>query len=584
MLSKAIIEQKMDIAVILLARGVKGENLDVQTKKKLIHMAILMGVSSVVRKLLCSGVSLNDVLDEEGNSALHVAAKIGYACTVRLLLSIGADKFLKNKKGEIPMDVTDNEDVKHEFGCYNETGDDKQDQLFRRAAIEGKYYSLNILLELGIDVDKINEHGNTALHLAVEKGNEDIIKILVSNGATVYIQNKLGQTPLDGAISSKNENVIKVLLVEFLSFSLKNRSILKKEAFQKFVGVGEEMFHLRKHFHNISLLRYITDQGDSKLKEREELLTLLVLIDRFRYPKDLENSELRVIEQVRMGLPSSKGLRECIKSIQKHYKWGSPKLYFMRFFSIFKNIIFGWMMYLLDFGTDLKFSSDMLSNAKRNFTNELYHCKSNIEPMVDSVVLYCKEDFSSRSCYNSLKSLGRTGKGCFETEKRFDESYEWNLAGFVTLFHCFLPFVFAFIIFIVGCFKTEKIDLSNIPLPFVSKVYKTYIEWKLFLVFTIIGEERRYIEEKGKWQPKLDEYEKVITLSMAIEASLEACFQFWFQTNFLLPSVILGIIDIDGADQITDLVNFRIFSIFLSFFTFAWASFTIRYFELRYHK
>ena len=394
----------------------------------------------------------------------------------------------------------------------------------------------------------------------------------------------MGQTPLDGAISSKNENVIKVLLVEFLSFSLKNRSILKKEAFQKFVGVGEEMFHLRKHFHNISLLRYITDQGDSKLKEREELLTLLVLIDRFRYPKDLENSELRVIEQVRIGLPSSKGLRECIKSIQKHYKWGSPKLYFMRFFSIFKNIIFGWMMYLLDFGTDLKFSSDMLSNAKRNFTNELYHCKSNIEPMVDSVVLYCKEDFSSRGCYNSLKSLGRTGKGCFETEKRFDESYEWNLAGFVTLLHCFLPFVFEFIIFIVGCFTTAKIDFSNIPLPFVSKVYKTYIEWKLFLVFTVIGDERRYMEEKGKWQPKLDEYEKVITLSMAIEASLEACFQFWFQTNFLLPSVILGIIDIDGADQITDLVNFRIFSIFLSFFTFAWASFTIRYFELRYHK
>ena len=122
-----------------------------------------------------------------------------------------------------------------------------------------------------------------------------------------------------------------------------------------------------------------------------------------------------------MGLPSSKGLRECIKSVQKHYKWGSPKLYFMRFFSIFKNIIFGWMMYFLDLGTDLQFSADMLSNAKRNFTNELNHCKNNIEPMVDSVVLYCKEDFSSRSCYNSVKSLGRTGKGCFETEQRFDE-------------------------------------------------------------------------------------------------------------------------------------------------------------------
>ena len=159
MLSKAILEQKMDIAVILLARGVKGENIDIETMKKLIKMAILMGVTNVVRKLLCSGVSMNDVLDKEGNSALHVAAKIGHTYTVRLLLSIGADKFLKNKKGETPLDVTDNEDVKHEFSCYNEMGDDKQDQLFRRAAIEGKYNSLNILLELGIDVDKPNENG-----------------------------------------------------------------------------------------------------------------------------------------------------------------------------------------------------------------------------------------------------------------------------------------------------------------------------------------------------------------------------------------------------------------------------------------
>ena len=576
LLSKAIVEQKLDIAVILLARGVKGENIDVHTKEKLFHMAILMGVSHVVRKLLCLGVSMNVVLDEDGNTALHIAAKIGLLYTVRLLLSVGADKCLKNEKGETPIDVTDNEDVKNEFQAYSETGEDKQDQLFRRAAIEGKYYSLNILLELGINVDKPNENGNTALHLAVEKGNEDIIKILVSNGATVYIQNKLGQTPLDGAISSKNEKVIKILLVEFLSFSLKNRSAFKKREYQNFIGYGENMFHLRKHFHDVSLLRYITDQGDIKLKEREELLFLLVLIDKSRYPKDLENSELRVIEQVRMGLPSSKGLRECIKSVQKHYKWGSPKLYFMRFFSIFKNIIFGWIMYFLDLGTDLKFSTDMLNNAKRNFTNELDVCKYNMDPMIDNIVIFCKEDFSSKSCYNSLKSLGRTGKDCFETEQRFDNSDEWNLAGLVTLLHCFIPLVFAIFIFILGCIKTKIVDPSKIPLPFISKVYKTYIEWKLFFVFTVIGDDRRYLEEKEKWQPELEEYEKVITLSMATEASLEACFQFWFQTIFLLPSVILGIIDIDGADQITDLVNFRIFSIFLSFFTFAWASFTIR--------
>ena len=173
------------------------------------------------------------------------------------------------------------------------------------------------------------------------------------------------------------------------------------------------------------------------------------------------------------------------------------------------------------------------------------------------------------------------------------------------MIHCFTPVLCAFLIFIILCFqsntkksklvlvkKNETRDFSvskirdwviselPLPLPIVSKMYKSFIEWDLLRVCHMPdiadGNEREQIERKDKLLKMLEENEQLITLSMAIEASLEACFQFWFQTNFVLPSVILGITDIRGPNQITDLVNFRLLSILLSFFTFAWSSFAIR--------
>ena len=75
---------------------------------------------------------------------------------------------------------------------------------------------------------------------------------------------------------------------------------------------------------------------------------------------------------------------------------------------------------------------------------------------------------------------------------------------------------------------------------------------------------------------ELDKHQNIMNLALIIEASFEAGFQFWFQTIYMLPSLLVGILDIRGPNEITDIFNYRILSILVSFLTYAWASFVIR--------
>ena len=81
---------------------------------------------------------------------------------------------------------------------------------------------------------------------------------------------------------------------------------------------------------------------------------------------------------------------------------------------------------------------------------------------------------------------------------------------------------------------------------------------------------------------EISSHEHVVNLSLIIESSVESSFQFFFQTVFLWPSIILTFINANvsgagGASEITDLFNRKTFSIGLSFATFAMSFYRIRY-------
>ena len=201
---KAVNEGKLDIAVILISRGASFNQIRVQTKQKLMHMAIFMSVPHVIRKLLAKGVKL-DVMDQEGNTALHVAAKVGEPLVVGILLSIGANKRLKNKFGETPEDVAKNEDVKLEFANYDDIEDGiEKENLFEKDGNSG--YSCSGASSLSREY-KVERN-------AIDGWHQSDQNLVFDGGAHEKSKPKYGETFMLPAFARKSDSNLSKLVGE----------------------------------------------------------------------------------------------------------------------------------------------------------------------------------------------------------------------------------------------------------------------------------------------------------------------------------------------------------------------------------
>ena len=110
----------------------------------------------------------------------------------------------------------------------------------------------------------------------------------------------------------------------------------------------------------------------------------------------------------------------------------------------------------------------------------------------------------------------------------------------------------------------------------MTKFYKTMIECKSYFNNKNI-EDFDYDNRKTIFIEELEDQEQITTISMIVEACMESSFQFFFQGLFSLPTMVFSFMDIydDGMDM-TELVNWKIASIVISFLTFAFTSFNIR--------
>lgn len=110
---------------------------------------------AIVQGLLSNGADVN-VKDEDGNTALIIAAIFGHNTIAQILLANGADVNAKDNDGKTAL---------------------------MWAAFNGQTAIVRLLLSTGADVNIKDNFGKTALMKADSSGNTDIVKLLKNAGA-----------------------------------------------------------------------------------------------------------------------------------------------------------------------------------------------------------------------------------------------------------------------------------------------------------------------------------------------------------------------------------------------------------------
>ncbi|KAI4380946.1 hypothetical protein MLD38_007074 [Melastoma candidum] len=140
----------------------------------------------LLHQLLRHGSDPNEA-DNNGRTAMHIAASLGSDKCVALLLEYGGDPNIKDSEGRVPL--WDALSGKHEsvvkllteHGALLSSGDVVQ---FASSAIEQS--NLDLLREIlkhGGDLNLPNASGTTPLHMAVSEGNAEIVKFLLERNA-----------------------------------------------------------------------------------------------------------------------------------------------------------------------------------------------------------------------------------------------------------------------------------------------------------------------------------------------------------------------------------------------------------------
>ena len=164
------------------------------------------------------GVNLVDLTT--GDTPLHIACQLGNKDIALLLIQGGANPTLKNKNGQTPFELVENETLKANlqdqynltlalFQAVQNNSLPEVKQILDRLSPN----KISILVNSRTNPASAGE-GETPLHIAVKNANREMVKFLLDNGADVNVGDKYEATPLHFACRN-GDGYIARMLVEF---------------------------------------------------------------------------------------------------------------------------------------------------------------------------------------------------------------------------------------------------------------------------------------------------------------------------------------------------------------------------------
>jgi len=170
---------------------------------------------------------INDVIDNDGNSILHLIGMDGNTKFLEILEDYAPKLNLKNNQEYTPLELSifngQSEFAKRliESGADVNTSHEGYSLIHACSACNLPEL-LDQLLSKGLGVDDFDENGSgrTPLMWAVQEGNIDIVKILISKGANINARNE-SETPLHLASSEGHLNIVKLLIENGVDISVR---------------------------------------------------------------------------------------------------------------------------------------------------------------------------------------------------------------------------------------------------------------------------------------------------------------------------------------------------------------------------
>ncbi|EAY02571.1 ankyrin repeat protein, putative [Trichomonas vaginalis G3] len=150
----------------------------------------IFNIPSLFEYFLSHGANINEK-DEDGETALHLAAQHNSKETAELLLSHGANINEKDEDGETALHLATNEN-------YPEIAE--------------------VLLSHGANINEKNKYGKTALHLAAQHNSKEAVEVLLSHDANINEKTEDGETALHIATKYNTKETVE----EFISHGANN--------------------------------------------------------------------------------------------------------------------------------------------------------------------------------------------------------------------------------------------------------------------------------------------------------------------------------------------------------------------------
>ena len=298
-LQYAIKNKKTAILAKVLGRRVGQKRLE--TKNKLgftpLQVAVQEKQGGYIKFLLQKGANPT-VLDAEGNSLFHMAIEMGDVNFVRFLAQDPKMKKLinqRNEQGESPIEV---------------------------AAKMGREDMVMQFLSMGAS-SKPNDKNENLLHLAVQSGNHRLVQTLVNAAPPLVRQvDKSGKQPIDVAIEKGDKKIAAFLSGEEKPAF---RAIMQgdKDGFMTALEENPDLFATRSNGESLLGVALRMEQNEivEILKEKEEFLLLLLHEDQelFNDEIDKRGAQLRSELQKKRVWPREQAQKVALQK-QKIYR------------------------------------------------------------------------------------------------------------------------------------------------------------------------------------------------------------------------------------------------------------------------